>query len=321
MSRHGAIVASLLCTVGLAAPLAEAALSRDINTYVLFAYNELSFKGRDADVTRGFILGGNVGVNRLDPSPGNPDLLLHMGGGGSSHTVVMSQGTQVVADSMSLGGSDVFVWDVYANEYSNPTLQTNRNSGPLSFGGPIIAPETLPTLPFTPGRAITASASDVTVTSNTTMTLAPGVYRDVRAQDDSILNLGAGVYDLRDFNAGKEVVIHCTDQTILRIDSGFSLNNDCEFGIGTNAGAQILAGSFDIGANDNTVNFSRRSVVYGQFFAPNGKLALGNHTDLFGHFWAGDIGSDFNVNINVPAPGTAMAAFAMPGLLAVRRRR
>ena len=53
--------------------------SHDINTYVLFGLESVSVKGQNADPTRGFIIGGNVGVNRLEPNTNS--YLLNLGDG------------------------------------------------------------------------------------------------------------------------------------------------------------------------------------------------------------------------------------------------
>jgi hypothetical protein len=46
-------------------------LNRDIDSYVLFAYDSLVFKGRNSGDT-GVIMGGNVGVNNVDGDPTPP---------------------------------------------------------------------------------------------------------------------------------------------------------------------------------------------------------------------------------------------------------
>ncbi len=302
----------------LVAADASAALSRDINSYVLFAGSSLNFKGRDGqDVTRGVIKNGNVGVNRIDPTPNSGGWLLNMGGGGSSHPVVMGVGSQVVADSMNLGGSDVTAWDIYANIYSNATQQANRNSGPTGFSGPVLS---MPGLGFTPGRASTNAASDVTVNDNLTLNLVTGTYRDVRVKDGATLNLGAGTYDFRNMVGGKNITINVTDATIILVDGQFTFNNNGKFGLGTQGNARIYAGSFGVGANDATIAFSRNTEAHGLFYAPNGNLNLGNHTDLFGHFWADDINSDWNVSMDIPAPGS-IGLIALGGIVVGRRRR
>src|SRR5262245_22533601 len=78
--------------VGQAASLRAATLNRNLDSYVLFALQSLSFKGRNADPLQGFITGGNVGVN-IDSNNGDNGFDLTMGGGGSGHVVVMSVGS------------------------------------------------------------------------------------------------------------------------------------------------------------------------------------------------------------------------------------
>src|SRR5215468_6492712 len=42
------------------APSQRAVIARDIDTYVLFAYDELTFKGGNAATNSGYIVGGNI---------------------------------------------------------------------------------------------------------------------------------------------------------------------------------------------------------------------------------------------------------------------
>jgi hypothetical protein len=57
-----------------------------------------------------------------------------------------------------------------------------------------------------------------------------------------------------------------------------------------------------VSSNENTVRFGQDSEVWGHFYAPKGKLNLGNQTDLHGTFWARTIGSDFNVDVEYCPP-------------------
>ncbi|MEX0642809.1 MAG: PEP-CTERM sorting domain-containing protein [Pirellulales bacterium] len=332
--RHAAttcVILSLFGGVALCPPSAHAAtINRNLDSYVLFALESLSFKGRNAMPSKGFILGGNVGVN-IDSNNGSNGHDLTMGGGGSSHAVVMSAGTQVVADRMNLGGADVTVGDIFANTYSNETLNSIHASGPTAYTAPIIDPLTsFDILGFTPNRAITNNAADLVVNNGLTHNLALGDYRDIQVKDDATINFGPGTYNIRNLVGGKDITIGLTDATIILVDGEFTVNNDALIGAGTGGMAQIKAGSLGVGANDNTIKFSQESEARGQFFAPNGILSLGNNTDLFGRFIANVIGSDFNVNVTyipgtgggIPEPGTLLlAVFGFAAALSAARRR
>ncbi len=269
--------------------------SRDINTYVLFAFDEMNFKGRDGNPSRGFIKGGNVGVNNPDPhgvnhSPYAP--VLSMGGGGSGHQVVMDDGTQVVGDTVRLGETSS-VWNLFANEVQNsfdPSVL--RDPSQTSFAAPIINPALLPTCPpFAPGTL------NVTVPKGGSLVLAPGNYGDVRVQDNGTLTLGAGIYNVKSFNNGKKVRILTDPATDVRVAQDFS-TNDGSF-VGPADCARFCVRSDGVSHNDTTVSFGRNTEIHGQFLVPNGQLRLGHSTDLFGRFWAKIVSSDFNVNMTM----------------------
>lgn len=308
----------LVIVSGHARPATAATINRNLNSYVLFAFESIDFKGQNGNPNppKGVILGGNVGVN-TDASSNPNENHLNMGGGGGSHNVVMSPGTQVAAHRMSLGGSHVVVGDVFANVVAGNTLQATRESGPTAYAAPIISDTPLGVLGFTPNRAITNGAADVTVNNGQTLNLLLGNYRDIQVKDDATINFGPGTYNLRNLVGGKDIKIGLTDSTIILVDGEFTVNNNALIGAGTTGLAQIKTGSFGVGANDASIKFSQESKAHGQFYAPLGILNLGNNTDLFGRFIANKIGSDFNVNVtfvSVPEPAAAMLLVA--GLLA-----
>lgn len=269
--------------------------SRDINSYVLFAFDELNFKGRDGNPSRGFIRGGNVGVNNPDPhgighSPYGP--VLAMGGGGSGHEVVMDDGRQVVADTVRIGETSS-VWNLFANEVQtsfDPAIIRDPPRTP--YTGPIIDPASLPTCPpFTPG------VLNITVPKGGSLALAPGDYGDVRVQDNGTLTLAAGIYNVKSFNNGKKVRILTDPATDVRVAQDFS-TNDGSF-VGPADCARFCVRSDGVSHNDATVSFGRNTEIHGQFLVPNGQIRLGHTTDMFGRFWGKTISSDFNVNMTL----------------------
>ncbi|HVZ94596.1 MAG TPA: hypothetical protein VG797_08800, partial [Phycisphaerales bacterium] len=246
-----------------AAGSAHAAISRDINSYVLFAYDELVFKGGSSGGGTGFINGGNIGVNYAGRSQSAFSLEF-----ATSGQAIMSVGSQAVADSVRSDASGSF-FDLYANTLNPSFAGTIRNSGPTGFSAPIVATGSLPTLPFTPGRALTDGASNLTVGGSgglpSPQTITPGTFRDVRFNDNTVINLGAGEYDLRNLSIGRHVTINVTDQTVLRIDRRFDPNDFLLFGTnaGHNGGAQILVGGFgDNPTTERTTNFSHNAIIH-----------------------------------------------------------
>ena len=292
---------------------------RDLNSYVLFALDEFDFKGGDG-ITTGIINGGNVGVNRADPNPGDSSANMSIGANAS---FVMSDGTHAVADTMRLG-SDADVWDVFVNVEKGAFGGTIRNTKttpiPSWNGGPLIAlQDILNRFPFDPARTSTdpGNAPDLSWNdTNNDWNLAPGVYGEINPQNGTTLNLSAGVYDMRLLNLGANVTVNMTDQTILQIDDKVSLNG-ATFGANTNGLARIYIGAE---SGDNS-QFGAGGDIWGQFFSL-GNLRLGRGNELYGRFWAGQIGSDFNDNVTyiAPEPGT-FALLGLGGILLMIHRK
>jgi cysteine-rich repeat protein len=292
------VLGGLVCArVFMAPPGGQAATtpSRDINTYVLFALESLNFKGADSmPETRGHIVGGNVGVNNADPrNPPTPVLI--MGGGGSPHPVLLSDGSQVVSDTSQLD-SDTSVFDFFVNRLvgAGPVI---RGMGPTSFTTPIIAPQDLPPFP-----SITCDpGAPREVPEDSTVTLPPGTYGDVLVRDRGELVLGPGTYTVCNLRGGRGVRITTDPATVVQVAGEFSTNNQSF--VGPACEARFLVGSDGVGANDPSVSFGRNSEFHGQVYAPNGRIALGSRTDLFGRFWSETITSDFNANVTNCPPG------------------
>ena len=286
------LVTSVWSRTGATAPLPPAEPSRDINTYVLFALSEINFKGRNANPSRGFIRGGNVGVNNPDPHGINHDPYAPVLSLGANGAVVMDDGSQVVADTVRLG-DETSVWNLFANEVQtsfNPAVLRDPPRTP--FTAPIIAPANLPACPpFSPGT------QNVTVPKGGPLVLAPGSYGDVRVQDNGILTLGSGIYNFKSFNNGKKVRILTDPGTDVRVAEDMS-TNDGSF-VGPADCARFCVRSDNVSHNDATVSFGRNTEIHGQFYAPNGRINLGHSTDLFGRFWSDTVSSDFNVNVTL----------------------
>ena len=316
-------VALLLAFLTIGHSMATAAtLSRDINSYVLFGLESLSVKGRNVQTDRGFILGGNVGVNRQEPNTNN--WLMSLGANGY---LEMGNNTQVVADS--LRADEANVYDLFVNRLNSNSPATLRGSQ-STFTPPIIA--SLPALPFTPNRTSTNNAADVQVLTGQNVTLtANTAYGALDVNDNAVLNLTDGLYDFRNFNIGKGVTVNVTDNTFLQIDQGFFLNEGSTFGVGTSAGAQIYVGADGLtGANDVAANLGRggrnaQQTIYAQLYSPNGDFNMGNHSNHYGRFWARNISDDWNTNATymnpVPIPGAVwLLGSGLMGLVAVRRK-
>ncbi len=265
--------------------------STDINKYVLFAYEELHFKGRNGgDMTRGVIQGGNVGVNSC-AIPNTKNLTF------GAPVKMPTNGTQVVGYDVRIEpGSDI--WELYANFVQTAYDPAVLRHGPFhNYACPLIAPSGLPSFP-----SIFPGAADVTVEKEASLTLAPGNYANLRVKDNGVLTLQSGVYHFNDMSMGKNVRIITTDNTEVRSANDMTFNNDCY--VGPSNLAQFYIRSDNTSSNDATIAYGRKTEFHGQVFAPNGRINLGHSTDLYGRFWAKKMSSDFNVSVYYSAPDT-----------------
>ncbi|MEO7438077.1 MAG: hypothetical protein ABI080_21540, partial [Candidatus Binatia bacterium] len=249
-------------------------------------------KGAIGTLDRGYIHGGDIGVNFPGRGQdGSPSLSY-----ATSGRLMMDPNSNAVADSVRASNPEGVFFNLFANSVNanfNPTI---LGAGPLPFTPPIIAANALPTLPFTPGRALTDGANDVLVGGAgfpSPHALAPGAYRDVRVNDGGTLNLADGLYDLRSFSLGTNVTVNVTDHTTMQIDRQWSINDGLKFGVGTFAGARVYVGALGFDANQLTVcNFAHLSEIHMRFFSPTGWLDLGGMNKLYGRFWARRITGD-----------------------------
>ncbi len=302
------------CSAGPDAP-------RDINTYMLFAYTDLYVKGGTAAVPgRGLFTGGNLGSNGV-ATVGDPNATL-----GTNYGVYLSDGNAAVADRITLGPGHPLlptsVWDLFTNEITNNdfTPSSVRNLGPICFGPPIIDPllpsfvafthpggPYQPTLPSFPSEAALNALPDIHLPGGFMLNLAPGSYGDIDLNDDSILNLTNGIYNLHSLQAGRNVTINTAPGTDVRIAVDFRSNNDltiqgsdlARFYIRSD-GLGPATFSFTLGFN-SAPDCPTTIAIHGQFFIPNGRINLGDCTNIFGRVWADVIRNDTNINVTYRA--------------------
>ena len=300
---------------------------------MLFAYDELVWKGGSVGTASGFINGGNIGVNYPGLSPTGFSLAF-----GTSARGIMSPGSQAAADSVRADDAQDIFYDLFANT-TNPSFgATVVNANPMTADGnypyspnTIIQTALLPVFPFTPNRALTNGAADLQVGGagglSSPQTIAPGPFRDVRFNDGVVVNFGPGVYDMRDVSIGKNVTVNVTDQTIFQIDENFEPNDGLLFGtnLGHTGKARLFVGGFGNNVSTTqTTNFSHDAIIHMQYFAPTAWLDLGGGNQLFGRFWAQRISGDPNNNVTMVVPeagGALMLAMAWAALGVGRRRR
>jgi hypothetical protein len=274
---------------------------RVIDSYVLFAYHEMILKGATGASPRGHVRGGDIGVNYPTANPNEFALSFATFG-----RVIMDPGSQAVADSVRASSVEGIFFDLFANRVNASFGAIINGTGPTPFTPPIITPANLPAFPFTPGRALTDTASDLTIGGTGLpgpFTFTPGAYRDVRLNNGVTVSFGDGTFDLRSLSIGNSVTVNVTDQTILQIDEGLSINDGLKLGLGTTSGAQIFLGA--LGFNPNATpasNLAHNGEIHVQFFSPNGWLDLGGRNQLFGRYIADRITGDPNNNVTLEFP-------------------
>jgi hypothetical protein len=279
-------------------------MDRDLDSYVLFAIEHMQFKGADiggAGLGRGIISGGNVGVNSVAGVDGVDND--HTMGICANNRVTMDDGSQMNADWVH-GSAECDVWDLYANKVDplgGPPAITPRNSGPTAATFPIIPLASLKLrTEFPTFQCSTSASDDVEVDNDDSLGLAPGTYRNLRVNDGGTLTLGAGTYTFCDWDLGREVTVHAGADTIIQIAERFITNNSLTFG--SSCDTKVYVRSDGVGPSAPSVAFAHDSddhptTIYGNFWAPWGRINLGNQTDLYGKFWAQRISSDLNVNV------------------------
>lgn len=329
MSRRGLIWVAFLGVLAVAGR-ASAAVSTDLDSYVLFATGEglsdnatpLSFKGGNVAGT-GYVLGGNVGVNRADGNLGNSTQMIAVGLNGR---FVMSPETQLVGDSIQLGPEAV-VYDVFTNQQAGTGWSTLGviNGTVSGFTPPIFDP--MPQL-FDP--SFTAGSIDIDVASGTVYNggtpLTPGNYQDLSVKDGATIYLTAGTYTFRRFNTGQNFTVYTVPGTIVQVTGDTNPNSlDMQFnGNGSFVGSAnpAIESVAEFRYLGTDVQFSDSSTFWGVILAPNASISLGRENTLYGRFIGQQINSDFNDNIyyRIPEPAT-LILLGLGGLVLVRKQK
>jgi hypothetical protein len=344
--KIGILMIVLLLTSTVAIPVA-AQPSSDLDTYVLFGLDSFSFKGgNDGAGLRGYVLGGNVGINNDDGDPNDAEVNV-----GANGRFVMSPNTEITGYQFRLGELAT-VWDVYRNEELgigwppaiNPQTLLPVVRGTVYDWTPPIIPsgidnymtsdEFAEVLGCERGDFVASSDpnDDRTVVDRedlvdppvkilTGSLLPAGTYRDLQVQDGNSLHLEAGTYIFRRFTTGRNVNIYTVPGTVIKITGDTDPNSrDFNIGVGSYFGSETATESVAcicyVGDGDvqlATGGGSPNVIFWGVIKAPYANVNLGNSNNLYGRFYAKTFSSDFDVNINVrdctPAPTTPVPEF------------
>jgi hypothetical protein len=301
-----AALATGLATAGLAvvaslgaAPAAHAQTvpSDDLRTYVLFAQEELAFKGGQGNHGPSIIDGGNIGVNAAGFIRGN-DYRLNLC---ANAQVVMSDDTMVVGDTARLGDSstptlECDLFEAFVNTGA-PNNETPRSGPPLTFQPPVIksAPD-FPDFACDPGNPVTVPAQG-------SLTMSPDTYGAVNWQNGTTITLTAGTYTMCRITTGQNVTVITEPGVVLQVAQDFLINDNMDFdGDDCTTIPRVYVAAEGVDANSNAVRFGQDSEIWGHFWVPDGRLNLGNQTTLHGTFWSQSMASDFNVDVEYCAP-------------------
>jgi hypothetical protein len=268
-------------------------VSRDLDTYVLFAFDTLHFKGGQND-GRGIITGGDVGANGVDTAPEDSSPILNIC---ANNPVTMDPGSQVNADTLRIN-TPCTIWDVYANTVVAGSDAVPQNSGPNSFTTQLLS--TLPTIPAFDCNP----ANPLTVAKGGSSSPVAGTYGNVVFQDDATVTLGNGIYNLCDLHIGKHATINTSPATEIRITHTFSINNDAVFGPECTIPIFVRADGHT-SDNDVAISMGKHTTVAGKFLTLLGNINLGDDTNLVGQFVGRTVNSDKNVNVTGCRPNNA----------------
>ena len=210
----------------------------------------------------------------------------------------MDDGSQVVGDTVH-ATDNCDLYDIYTNSLLGSPAVVPRHSDPTAFSPlPIIS-----SLPSFPSFACNP-ADDVTLAPSASLTLPPGVYGNLRANDDATLTLQAGTYTFCDWSLGVDVHVINTSGTVVQDAGDWTTNNGTVYGPACDAQIYVEGAQ---------VRFARNTEIHSRFWAPNAEINLGDTTDLFGKFWGNEISSDADDNADMtgcdlPTPPTTTTA-------------
>ena len=276
---RAAVIRRIVVLLAALVPLPAAAQSRDVNTYVLFALDELRTKGLT-------IVAGDVGVNAAGGSLS-----------ASSHGVISAPHSAIVADMTRMSTQSVCL-----QHFAN----VHRESC-----GPTASPDPLPILADpvqacgfpTPFPACnTGNARSVPQGQTVTLAPDPNGYGDIRIYGGGTLVLTGGDYRFCSLRAGRDARILVQGKSTIDVQGPINLANGTFLGPAGSVTPRDVA----IFADTTMVHFSGSSDVRARLCAPGAMLRLTHGANVVGTFVARTIRTE-RITAGPPAgtPGGA----------------
>jgi hypothetical protein len=313
LHRRGLVVTVLLAIATVPA-VAGPPLSRDLDSYVIFALHDVGLKNISVQGAC------NTGVDCAHPNQNSSC------GIASHENAHYAEGSQIAADRAQFNRPGAAVWQLFSND-----VTTVSN---VSVGSPPIEPLTpLPILGdfdhdgtpscstatgqcvVDPGDLAAAcgfptpfpacdAANEVLAQpgvdcvkgddvnpGNGRCDLAPGTYGAVSVQNGGKLTLTGGGYAMCSLAIGQSGDVLADTPAVLDVSGAITIGNDASFGPAPGQGC----GTITVHANGpGSVAFGRQAKINGYFCGPQRLVRLGHDNDLTGRFFGDVVDADDN---------------------------
>lgn len=133
--------------------------------------------------------------------------------------------------------------------------------------------------PALPTFNITAGNQPIEVAANTTLDLAPGIYGDLKVNEDATLNLSGGAYTFEDIeiNTNASLNFDITDEAVvISIEDGLFIENNVVMT------SNSTADNILIQINGSQIRIGENSTLLGTFVAPHAFIDVQKDTSITG---------------------------------------
>jgi hypothetical protein len=312
--RRGALVSVLLATLATATAVAAAPLSRDLDSYVIFALHDVGLKNISVQGAC------NTGVDCAHPNPNSSC------GIASHENAHYAEGSQIAADRAQFNRPGAAVWELFSNDVTTlanvtvgaPPVQT---LSPLPILGDVDG-DGKPSCSVATGQCVTDpgdlaaacgfptpfpacdAANEVLAQpgvdcvrgvdvnpGNGRCDLAPGTYGAVSVQNGGKLTLTGGGYAMCSLQVGQGSDVLADAPSVLDVSGTLALGNDATFGPGPGESCGMITVH---ASGPGSVTFGRQAKVNGYFCGPERLVRLGHDNDLTGRFFGDVVDADDN---------------------------